>query len=59
MELLNEDQIAQMFHCSKRVIQNMRREGKLNAVKIGKHWLYRKEDIIDYLDNMFDLNKRK
>jgi len=57
-ELLNEDQIANMLHTTKRFVQDLRRAQKLHPAKIGKHWLYKRSDVEGYIQKMFDLNKK-
>jgi len=58
-ELLSEDQVARMLHANKRFVQDLRRAQKLHPAKFGKHWLYKKEDVEDYVEKMFDLQNRK
>lgn len=58
-ELLNEEQVAKMLCSNKRYVQDLRRAGKLHPAKFGKHWLYKKEDVEEYIDKMFDLFNKK
>lgn len=58
-ELLNEDQVARLLNSTKRYVQDLRRAGKLHPAKFGKHWLYKKEDVEDFVDRMFDLHNKK
>ena len=58
-ELLTEDQVAKIMCSTKRFVQDLRRAGKLHPAKFGKHWLYKKEDVEDYIEKMFDLHNKK
>lgn len=58
-ELLNEEQVAKMLFANKRFVQDLRRAQKLHPAKFGKHWLYKKEDVEDYIEKMFDLQNKK
>lgn len=57
-ELLNEDEVATLLHSNKRYVQDLRRANKLHPAKFGKHWLYRKEDVENFIEQMFELNKK-
>lgn len=58
-ELLNEEEVAKIIHSNKRFVQDLRRAGKLHPAKFGKHWLYKKEDVENYVEHMFDLCNKK
>lgn len=58
-ELLTEDQVAKIMCSTKRFVQDLRRAGKLHPAKFGKHWLYKKEDVEDYIEKLFDLHNKK
>lgn len=58
-ELLNDDQVAKVLNSSKRHVQNLRRAQRIPSAKFGKHWLFRKEDVEEYIEKMFDLQNKK
>jgi excisionase family DNA binding protein len=58
-ELLSEQEIATMLHSTKRFVQDLRRAQVLHPAKFGKHWLYRKEEVEEYIEHMFSLNEKK
>jgi len=45
-ELLNLEQVAQILGVSKWSLRKWDNEGKFNAVRVGTHRRYRKEDVI-------------
>ncbi len=59
LDLLSEDEVAKILHSNKRYVQDLRRAGKLHPAKFGKHWLYRKDDVEEYVKKMFDLHNKK
>jgi|SRR5579859_4133564 len=47
--VLDIDDIAQLFHCSREKIKRMARSGELPAFKFGKSWFVLQEDLERYL----------
>lgn len=59
MDLLTEKEVAEKLRSNQRYVQDLRRAGKLHPAKFGKHWLYEKEDVDNYIEHMFDLQNKK
>lgn len=59
IELLSEEEVARILNSNKRYVQDLRRAGKLHPAKFGKHWKYKKEDVEEFIDKMFDLHNKK
>ena len=45
MSTLNAEEAAQILHLNVKRVQNLARAGKLPAARIGRKWLFRREEI--------------
>jgi molybdopterin-binding protein len=45
METLNVQQAADLLHLNPKRVQSLARDGKLPAVRVGRKWLFRREEI--------------
>ena len=54
LKLLSQTQTAKLLGVSERSLYNMRRRGKLRAVKLGERVLYDPEDVKAFLENCKD-----
>jgi molybdate transport system regulatory protein len=45
MQTLNVQQAADLLHLNAKRVQSLAREGKLPAVRVGKKWLFRRDQI--------------
>lgn len=45
MQTLNVQQAADLLHLNPRRVQSLAREGKLPAVRVGRRWLFRREQL--------------
>lgn len=43
--LMTTAEVAEAFRCTPRTLWNWRRDGRLRAAKVGRQWLYRRQDI--------------
>jgi excisionase family DNA binding protein len=48
-KLLTVNEVAGLLRIARRTCRIWRRTGKLPAVKVGKHWLVREEDVEVFL----------
>jgi excisionase family DNA binding protein len=53
-EILDVDDLAEIFKCSREKIKRMARRGNLPAFKFGKHWYVRREDLERFLANQVE-----
>lgn len=58
-QLLTDDDVAKMLQSSKRFVQDLRRANIIPSAKFGKHWLFKREDVQEYIENMFNLQNKK
>lgn len=59
VELLSEEEVARILNSNRRYVQDLRRAGKLHPAKFGKHWQYKKEEVEEFIEKMFDLHNKK
>ena len=45
MNTLNADEAARFLHLNVKRVQSLAREGKLPAARVGRKWLFRREDL--------------
>ena len=45
METLNVEQAAALLHMTSKRVQNLARAGKLPALRVGRRWLFRRDQI--------------
>lgn len=45
LALLTTAEVATVFRCSPRTLFNWRRAGRLHPVKLGRQWLYDRQEI--------------
>lgn len=50
-EIMSTTMVARILNLNQQTVKRYAQEGKLPAVKTGNRWKFRKEDILDYLDN--------
>jgi excisionase family DNA binding protein len=50
--LYDRDGAAEQLSCSARQVDELRRAGKLHAVKMGREHKYRHEDLAAYADSL-------
>lgn len=56
IRFLSAKQTSKCLQIPLRTIQHLSKEGKIRAIKIGKKWKYRKEDIENYLHHGTDFS---
>jgi excisionase family DNA binding protein len=49
VNILDIDDLAELFHCSREKLKRMARSGELPAFKFGKSWYIREEDLERFL----------
>ena len=49
---------ALLLRCSPEAVARMARDGKLRGVKRGSTWLFRREDLLAYVDSLFAAESR-
>ncbi|MDP3039157.1 MAG: helix-turn-helix domain-containing protein [Deltaproteobacteria bacterium] len=54
-EILNIKEVSDYFKIPVSTIYKLAQDGKVPAVKVGKHWRFMKKD----LDHLFEQNKEK
>lgn len=47
-----------LLRCSPEAVARMARDGKLKGIKRGSTWLFRREDLLDYVDDLFSTERR-
>jgi excisionase family DNA binding protein len=50
-KVLDVQDLAEIFRCSREKIKRMARRGNLPAFKFGKHWYVRQDDLERFLEN--------
>lgn len=50
--LLDEQQVADVLNVTARMVRRLRVEGKLPAVRVGRHVRFRPADVAAYLDGI-------
>ena len=50
LKLLTLEEVAEIIGIQRRTIYNYIKEGKLKAVRIGKYWRVKQEDIKDFIE---------
>ncbi len=45
MDMLDADQAAKLLHLNVKRIQSLAREGKLPAARVGRKWLFRRDEL--------------
>jgi excisionase family DNA binding protein len=53
-EILDVQDLAEIFKCSREKIKRMARRGNLPALKFGKHWYVRRKDLERFLANQVE-----
>lgn len=44
-ELMTTAEVSSVFRCTPRTLWNWRRDGRIQAVKVGRDWRYRQDEI--------------
>ena len=50
MRLLTQQEVASILHCEVHKVTALRRTGFLKGSRFGKRWVYREEDVTDFID---------
>lgn len=50
LELLTADELSQILRVPKTTLYTLSQQGKIPAIKIGKHWRYIKEEIHKWIE---------
>jgi molybdopterin-binding protein len=45
MNMINAEEAAQLLHLNVKRVQSLAREGKLPAARVGRKWLFRREEL--------------
>lgn len=48
-ELLTTNEVAAVLSCSTRFVERVRRDGRLPAIRLGKVYRYRRDDVLHVL----------
>ena len=55
--VLDIDDIAELFHCSREKVKRMARSGELPAFKFGKRWYVLRDDLEHFLSDKVESNR--
>jgi excisionase family DNA binding protein len=55
--VLDVDDIAELFNCSREKIKRMARSGGLPAFKFGKHWYVLRDDLEHFLSDKVESSR--
>ncbi len=55
IELLNTKEAAQVLRLSPSAVHKLRKEGSLPFVKLGKKVFFKKESLVEYVDNQLHI----
>jgi excisionase family DNA binding protein len=55
--VLDIDDIAELFNCSREKVKRMARSGELPAFKFGKHWYVLRNDLERFLSDKVESNR--
>lgn len=50
LELLTADELSQILRVPKTTLYTLSQQGKIPAIKIGKHWRYIKGEILKWVE---------
>lgn len=44
------EQVASLFKCDEHTVRRWVDEGKIRAYKVGRRWIYKEEDVLEFLN---------
>lgn len=50
IQLLTQQEVASILHCEVHKVTALRRTGFLKGSRFGKRWVYRSEDVTDFIN---------
>jgi excisionase family DNA binding protein len=48
-EIIDSEQCAELLHCTAEQVEELARAGDIPALKIGRSWIFIKDDLLRYL----------
>lgn len=56
LELLTADELSQILRVPKTTLYTLSQQGRIPAIKIGKHWRYIKDEIKKWIEKNYNHN---